>query len=75
MAGKETQRLSFDLILNTKPSNINVASPPDDISKIGLRNKPASSPIAPIISRIIVKRPNFSILNLLNSLFICGEIK
>ncbi len=70
MAGKEIQRPSFDLILTTKPSNINMASPPDDTNKIGLSNKPVNSPIAPKNSKIIVRSPNFSILKRLNSLFI-----
>ena len=75
MAGKEIQRLSFILILTIKPSNINIASPPDDINKTGLKNKPTNSPIAPRISNRMVRSPNFSNLKRLNSFFIYGEIK
>ncbi len=70
MAGEETKKLSFDLILVIKPSNINKASPPDDISSIGIKSKPANNPKAPRISKIIINRPNFFNLNLSNSVFI-----
>ncbi len=70
MAGEETKKLSFDLILVIKPSNINKASPPADISNIGVKSKPANNPKAPSISKIIINRPNFFNLNLSNSVFI-----
>ena len=66
---------SLNLILIIKPRNINKASPPDDMSKIGLYNKPTNNPKAPKISRIIVNKPNFSTFKRLNSFFILGEIK
>ena len=52
-----------------------MASPPDDINKIGLNNNPINSPKAPRISKIIVRSPNFSTLKRLNSSFILGKIK
>lgn len=70
MAGKETKKLSFDLILVIKPNNINVASPADDISRAGLKNKPTNNPKAPSISKVITNIPNFFKSNLSNSLFI-----
>ena len=75
MAGEETKKLSFDLILVIKPSNINKASPPADISNIGVKSKPANNPKAPSISKIIINRPNFFNLNLSNSVFIWDEVK
>ena len=70
MAGKETKRLSFDLILIINPININTARPPDDNNNIGVKSKPANSPRAPSISKIITNTPNFFNLNLINSVFI-----
>jgi len=58
-----------------KPKNINNESPPDDISRIGLKNIPTNKPIAPSISKIIINRPICFKLNRSNSLFICGEMK
>jgi len=75
IAGKETKKLSFILSLVMKPKNINKESPPDDINKIGLKNKPTNNPKAPSISSIIIKRPRWFKLNRSNSLFICGEMK
>ena len=75
IAGKETQRESFELILAIRASNNNKASPLDDINKMGLTNKPTNSPMAPIISKKIVNSPNFSNLKRLNSFFIWGEMK
>ena len=57
MAGKVTKKLSFDLILIIKPSNINIASPPEDIISKGLKNNPTNNPMAPSISRIIINTP------------------
>lgn len=70
IAGKKAQKLSFDLILIIMASNINSASPPDDINKIGLKNKPTTTPMAPSISRIITTIPIFFSLNRSNSVFI-----
>jgi len=75
MAGKEIKKLSFDLILASKPSNINMASPPDDISRIGLKNRPTNKPKAPSISKIITNIPKSFKSNRSNSFFILGEIK
>jgi hypothetical protein len=75
IAGKEIRKLSFDLILVIKPSIINKESPPDDISRMGLKNKPTNNPMAPSISNMIIKRPRDFKLNRSNSLFICGEMK
>lgn len=75
IAGKETKKLSFILILVMKPRNINKESPPDDINRMGLKNKPTNNPKAPSISNIIIKRPRCFKLNRSNSLVICGEMK
>ena len=74
-AGKEIQKLSFSFILTITPKNISRASPRDEIIKIGLNINPTIKPVAPIISRTIVKRPSFSNPNRLNSFFMCGEMK
>lgn len=52
-AGVEIKKLSFVLILVKTPKNISRASPADDRSKSGLKNKPTSKPTAPNISKII----------------------
>ena len=70
MAGNDTNKLSFDLILVIKPSNINKARPPDATSIIGLKNKPTNKPKAPSISKIITNIPSFFKSNRSNSLFI-----
>ena len=75
MAGEEAKKLSFDLILVIKPNNINRASPPEDISNIGVKLKPANKPKAPSISKIITNSPKFFKLNLSNSDFIWGDVK
>lgn len=72
---EKTKKLSFSLILLMKPSSINKESPPDDISRMGLKNRPTNNPKAPSISKIIINRPKCFKLNRSNSLFICGEIK
>lgn len=56
-------------------SNIIMASPPDDMSKISLNSNPISNPKAPKISKMIIRSPNFSRLKRLNSFFILGEMK
>lgn len=51
-AGKETNKLSRDLILTIKPKNINRESPPDDNTRMGLKNRPTNNPMAPSICNI-----------------------
>lgn len=74
-AGSDTQTLSFNLILTIKPLNISSVSPNDATTNSGLYMKPINNPEAPKNSKIIVNKPNFSKLNLLNSSFICGDMK
>lgn len=75
IAGKEIKKLSFILILIMKPRNINRESPPDDINRMGLKNKPTNNPKAPSISSMVTKRPRCFKLKRSNSLSICGEMK
>jgi hypothetical protein len=75
IAGRDDKKLSFILILVRKPRNISKESPPDDISRIRLTNKPTNNPRAPSISNIIMKRPRCFKLNRSNSFFICGDMK
>ena len=58
-----------------RPNIISNARPKDEIVKIGLNLSPAIKPVAPINSSIITNKPIFSKPNLLNSFFICGEMK
>lgn len=75
MAGNEALIPSFSLILVKNPSNIRTVSPPDAMSKIGLKNKPTNNPNAPNISKRIINNPRCSKLNRSNSFFIWGETK
>ncbi len=75
MAGRETSRLSFDFIRTNKAENMSIASPLEEISKRGLYSRPINNPKAPKISNTIIKSPNRSKLNRLNSIFILGETK
>lgn len=75
MAGKLTHNVSFDFNLNSIAINISNANPPDEIMSIGLYNIPTNNPIEPINSNVMVSKPIFSKLSLLNSSFMKGEIK
>lgn len=75
MAGKVTKKLSFTFNLTITPKNISKVSPPEEINKMGSSIKPTSKPSAPLNSKTAVSNPNFSSPNLLNSVFMCGEIK
>ena len=74
-AGDKINTLSLTFNLTTTPNNINIASPPEEINKIGFIIKPTSKPIAPNISKIAISIPNFSNPNRLNSLFIFENTK
>lgn len=75
MAGEVTHKLSLTFSLTRTPRNIRIASPPEEISNMELSIKPTIKPNAPTNSRIAVSNPNFSKPNLLNSFFMCGEVK
>ena len=67
--------LSFNFILTITPDSISNARPKEEIDKIKLNLSPTSKPAAPIICNSIIKKPNFSNPNRLNSFFILGEVK
>jgi len=67
--------LSFNFILTITPKSIRKASPKDEIVKIRLNLSPTNSPTAPKNCETIIKRPNFSRPNRLNSFFILVDLK
>ena len=75
MAGKEIQRLSFNLNRTMVPQSISNARPREDIINRKLYFKPTSCPRPPMNSKKIIDRLSFSNPNRLNSAFILGEIK
>lgn len=74
-AGSVAQKVSLTFILTATPKNINIASPPDETSKIMLNFKPTSKPNDPSNSKTAVSAPAFSRPKCLNSLFIFVDLK
>ena len=57
------------------PRNIRSDKPPEDNKKMGLNKRPTNKPIAPKISRVATKVPNFASPKRLNSNFILSDMK
>ncbi len=58
MAGKESQKPSFDFMRTNKPQNINIAKPKEDRSRIRSYSSPIKRPHAPKNCEVDMKSPN-----------------
>lgn len=74
-AGMITTKLSLIFNLVITPSNMRSDKPPADNRKIGFAKYPTNKPMAPKISKVATKVPNFANPKRLNSIFILLDMK
>lgn len=74
-AGNDSQIPSLSFILTITPININIANPPEEISKINGNLRPVSKPNAPNNCKTATSFPAFSKPKRLNSLCMWGLVK